>query len=83
MIAFRYTVMRLMIFVGFLAVLLLLGAPLPWAAVGGALLSMVVSYFLLARDREQMAASLERKVEARMARRREQIEAERVAEDGE
>ena len=83
MIAFRYTVMRLMIFVGFFAVLLLLEVALPWAAVGGALLSMVVSYFLLARDREQMAASLERKVEARMARRREQIEAERVAEDGE
>lgn len=83
MIAFRYSVMRVMLFVGFLCVLLLLGAPLPWAAVGGALLSMVVAYFLLARDREQMAASLERRVEARIARRREQLQEERVAEDGE
>ena len=83
MIAFSYTVMRLMIFVGFFAVLLLLEVPLPWAAVGGALLSMVVSYFLLARDREQMAATLERRVEARLARRREQMAAERVAEDEE
>lgn len=83
MIAFRYTVMRLMIFFGFFAVLLLLNVPLIWAAVGGALLSMVVSYFLLARDREQMAAGIERKVEARIARRREQMDAERVAEDGE
>ena len=81
MIAFRYTVMRLMIFVGFLAVLLLLEVALPWAVVGAALLSMVVSYFLLARDREQMAASLERRVEARMARRREQVASERVDED--
>lgn len=83
MIAFRYTVMRLMIFVGFLAVLLLLDLALPWAVVAAALLSMVVSYFLLAPDREQMAASLERRVEARMARRRRQLDDERVAEDGE
>ena len=83
MIAFRYTVMRLMIFVGFFAVLLLLEVPLPWAAVGGALLSMVVSYFLLARDREQIAAGIERKVEARVARRRQQVEEDRRAEDGE
>jgi ABC-type bacteriocin/lantibiotic exporter with double-glycine peptidase domain len=82
-IAFRYTVMRLMIFVGFLAVLLLLDVALPWAVVGAALLSMVASYFLLAPDREQMASSLERRVEARMARRRQQLEDERVAEDGE
>jgi drug/metabolite transporter (DMT)-like permease len=80
-IAFRYTVMRLMIFVGFFAVLLLLEVPLPWAAVGGALLSMVVSFFLLARDREQMAANLERRVEARMTRRRQQMDSERVDED--
>lgn len=83
MIAFRYSVMRLMIFAGFFAVLLLLNVPFIWAAVGAALLSMVVSYFLLARDRERIAAGIERKVEARVARRRQQLEEERVAEDGE
>ncbi|GAA1174817.1 hypothetical protein GCM10009584_15170 [Ornithinimicrobium humiphilum] len=81
MIAFRYTVMRLMIFAGFVAVLMLVRVPVPWAVVGGALLSMVVSYFLLARDRDQIAAGLERRVEARTARRRARLEEERIAEE--
>jgi heme exporter protein D len=82
-IAFRYTVMRLMIFAGFLALLILLGAEMIWAAVGAALLSMVVSYFLLARDREVIAAGIERRVEDRVARRRAQLESERTAEEDE
>lgn len=83
MIAFRYTMMRLLIFFGFLAVLLLVNVPWIWAVVGAALLSMVASYFLLARDREAMAAGLERRVEDRMARRQEKIAAERAEEDEE
>jgi hypothetical protein len=82
-IAFRYTVMRLMIFAGFLALLSLLRVPMIWAAVGAALLSMVVSYFLLARDREVIAAGLERRVEDRISRRRSQVDSERSAEDEE
>ncbi|SOC56382.1 DUF4229 domain-containing protein [Ornithinimicrobium cerasi] len=83
MIAFRYTVMRLMIFGGFLALLSLLRVPMIWAAVGAALLSMVVSYFLLARDREAIAAGIERRVEDRIARRRAQVDAGRTAEEDE
>lgn len=83
MIAFRYTVMRLMIFAGFFALLSLLGAEFIWAAVGAALLSMVVSYFLLARDREVLAAGIEHRVENRIERRRAQVEAERTLEDDE
>lgn len=82
MIAVRYTVMRLMLFAGFMALLMFFEVPLIWAAVGGALLSMVASYFILARDREAITAGIERRVEDRVARRREQVEAERIDEDG-
>lgn len=83
MIALRYTVMRLMVFAGFFALLTLLRVPVIWAAVGAAALSMVASYFLLARDRERIAADLERRVERRAARRRAQVDAERTLEEEE
>lgn len=81
MIAARYTVMRLLIFIGFFALFRLLTLGPLWAAVAAALVSMVVSYFVLAPDRERMAAGLEHRVEDRIARRRAKIDAERVDEE--
>lgn len=81
MIVARYTVMRLLIFLGFFALFRLLRLEVLWAAVAAALVSMVVSYFLLSRDRNRMAAGLEHRVEDRIARRRAQIDAERVDEE--
>ena len=83
MVAFRYTVMRLMVFVGFLALLLLLRVQLLPAAVVAALLSMVASYFLLRRDREAIASGIERRVGARVSRKREEAGLGRSAEDDE
>ena len=81
MVLARYTMMRILLFAGCTAAFLLLKLPLIWAAVAGALVSMVISYFLLRPDRERIAAGLEHKVESRIARRREQIDSERTAED--
>ncbi len=83
MVAFRYTVMRVMIFVGFLALFLLLKMDLLPAAVLAALVSMVASYFLLARDREAIAAGIERKVGDRVSRRRHDAGLDRTAEEDE
>ncbi|MGD8149254.1 DUF4229 domain-containing protein [Ornithinimicrobium sp. Y1694] len=83
MIAVRYTIMRLMVFAGFFAVLTLLRVPMIWAAVAAALLSMVASYFLLAPDRERLAAGLEHKVEDRIARRRAAVDEGRTLEEEE
>ncbi|WP_192796676.1 DUF4229 domain-containing protein [Serinicoccus kebangsaanensis] len=81
MIAARYTVLRLLIFIGFFALFRLLRLEVIWAAVAAALVSMVVSYFVLAPDRRRLEAGLERRVEDRVARRRAQVDAERVDEE--
>lgn len=81
MIFARYTAMRLLVFFGFFALFRLLRLEVIWAMVAAVLVSMVVSFFLLRQDRERLAAGLEHRVEERVARRREQIEAERTAED--
>lgn len=81
MIAVRYTLMRLLIFFGIFALLLLLDLNWMWAAIGAMALSMIASYFLLARDREAMAAGLERRIENRAAQRQEKIAAERTGDD--
>lgn len=81
MIAVRYTLMRLLIFFGIFALLLLLDINWMWAAIGAMALSMIASYFLLARDREAMAAGLERRIEDRVAKRQEKIASERTADD--
>lgn len=80
MLLFRYTVMRLLIFVGFFALFVLFLDPL-WAAVAGLLASMAASFFILRPDRERLAAGLEERVDRQITKRREQIEAERTAED--
>ena len=81
MILARYTVMRLLVFLGFFALGRLLTLNLLWSTVLAAVASLVVSYFLLAPDRDRLAAGLERRVEDRMERRRAQIEDERVDEE--
>jgi membrane associated rhomboid family serine protease len=80
MILARYTAMRFLLFVGFFALFMLFLDPL-WAAVAGLLASMAASFFILRPDRERLAAGLEERVDRRIAKRREQIEAERTAED--
>jgi ABC-type bacteriocin/lantibiotic exporter with double-glycine peptidase domain len=79
----RYTFWRLLIFVVFLLVLLFLGVPELWAVVFAALFSMVTSFFLLARQREQMARQLEERVERSRARRAQKLARERTDEDEE
>ena len=81
MIAARYTVMRLLIFIGFFALFRLVRLDVLWATFAALLVSMVVSYFLLAPDRQRLAAGLERRVERRMERRRAKVDAERVDEE--
>lgn len=81
MVFLRYTMMRVLLFAGCTAAFVLLGLEVLWAAVAGALASMVVAYFLLRPDRDRLAAGLEHTVEERMARRRDQIDSERAAED--
>lgn len=83
MVVFRYTMMRLLLFAGVFAVLLLLRIEPIWAAVGGALVSMVLSFFLLRPDRERIAAGIDDKVQDRIARRQEKIDSERTLEDEE
>lgn len=80
MILLRYTLMRILLFFGFF-LLFSLFLDWVWAAVAGLLVSMVAAYFVLRSDRDRLAAGLEERVESRIARRREQIEAERTAED--
>jgi uncharacterized membrane protein YccC len=79
----QYTIWRLLIFAVFLLVLLWLGVPELWAVVFAALFSMVTSFFLLARQREQMARQLEARVERSRARREEKLAAERTDEEDE
>lgn len=83
MVLVRYTLMRILLFVGFFLLFAMLPIDLLWAAVAAVLASMIASYFILRPDRDRLAAGLEHRVEERMARRREQMEAERVAEDEE
>ncbi|WP_134772385.1 DUF4229 domain-containing protein [Ornithinimicrobium flavum] len=81
MVLLRYTMMRILLFAGCTAAFVLLGLDVLWAAVAGALASMVIAYFLLRPDRDRIAAGLEHSVEERMARRRDQVDSERAAED--
>lgn len=70
----RYTVLRLLVFFGCLALLWLLGLrggdQVLLLVVGAALLSMVVSFFVLKRFREEYSASVAQAIEQRSAARR-------------
>ena len=85
----RYSVLRLMIFFGFLCALWLLGVrdeSQRWLLLGGSALgSMAVSYFVLKGPRAQFSAALARHVDER-ARRAETAgtnKIDEIAEDAE
>jgi hypothetical protein len=79
----RYTVLRLLVFVVFLLGFLWVGVPELWALVFAALFSMVTSYFLLQRQRLEMAQQLDRTVSRRIEKRQARIRAQRTDEDDE
>ena len=82
----RYSVLRLMIFFGFLCALWLLGlrdeSQRWWLLGGSALGSMVVSFFVLRGPREEFSARIARHVDER-ARRAQLAGIDEVAEDAE
>lgn len=71
----RYTVLRLLVFLGCLSLLWLVGLrgedQRLLLVVGAALLSMVVSYFALRRFREDYSAQVATTIEKRTGERRE------------
>lgn len=79
----RYTVLRLLIFVLFLLVMIVLGVPGLWALVFAALFSAVTSFFVLRRQRIELAQRLERTVQRRSVRREHRIASQRTDEDDE
>jgi hypothetical protein len=80
----RYTVLRLLIFFGFLCALWLLGlqsASQRWWLLGlSALGSAAVSYFVLQGPRAQLSATIAHRVDAR-ARRIEHSHSDEIDED--
>jgi hypothetical protein len=78
----RYSVLRLLMFFGFLCALWLLGLRGAWLLGVSALGSMVVSYFVLQGPRAQLSASITRRIDARAARH-EQARPDEVDEDTE
>jgi hypothetical protein len=86
----RYSLLRLLVFLGCVSLLWLAGLrgeqDLVLLVVGAALLSAVISYFGLRRFREDYSAQVARKLEERSAARRDAVptrSADEVAEDAE
>ena len=84
----RYSVLRLLIFFGVLSLLWLVGIRDQWMLlVLAALISMVLSFFVLARFREESTAELARRIERRAAAKRANAPAvsgvDEAAEDAE
>lgn len=75
----RYTLLRLMLFFGFLIALWLVHLRGFWLVVAAGLISAVTSYFLLQGPRADLSAKIEARVDKRMAR----ADQERSAEDDE
>ena len=78
----RYSVLRLMMFFGFLCALWLLGLRGAWLLGLSALGSMVVSFFVLQGPRAAFSASIAQRVDQR-SRRAELARADEVDEDTE
>ncbi len=82
----RYSVLRMMIFFGFVCALWLLGlrdeSQRWWLLGGSALGSMVVSFFVLRGPREQFSATIARRVDER-AQRAKLAGVDEIAEDSE
>jgi Protein of unknown function (DUF4229) len=83
----RYTILRLLVFLGCVAVLWLAGLrgeeDLLLLVAGAALLSAVISYFGLRRFREDYSAQLAEKIERRTAAKREAAAVTPTDEDAE
>lgn len=83
----RYTVLRLLVFLGCIAALWLVGLrdedELLLLVFGAGVLSAVISMFALRRFREDYAAQLQAKVEARTAAKRERHGVDASDEDAE
>ena len=79
----RYTVLRLLVFVVFLLGFVLIGVPELWALVFAALFSMVTSYFLLQRQRLELAQQLDASISRRREQRQAKLARERTDEDDE
>ncbi|MEO8518371.1 MAG: DUF4229 domain-containing protein [Dermatophilaceae bacterium] len=78
----RYSVLRLMMFFGFLCALWLMGLRGAWLLGVSALGSMVVSYFVLQGPRGELSASIARRIDERTDRR-VPARADEVDEDSE
>jgi len=65
----RYSVLRLLMFFGFLSALWLLGLRGAWLLGASALGSMAVSYFVLRGPRGELSASIARRIDERTERR--------------
>ncbi|WP_295700035.1 DUF4229 domain-containing protein [Lapillicoccus sp.] len=84
----RFTLMRLMIFFGCLLVFWLLGLrsqdQQPWLLLASAVTSVILSYFLLRRERDRMSERIAETVDRRLQARREGVHGEdEDAEDAE
>lgn len=77
----KYTVYRLGLFLVVMLLLVLAGLEPIYAAVGAALLSMVLSVFVLARPREEAARKIEARVEDNRVRKARKLEDERTDEE--
>jgi len=64
----RYSVLRLLLFFGFLCLFWLLSLRGLWLVLAAALASMLVSFWLLRRLREDFSAQLATRLDARAAR---------------
>jgi len=64
----RYTVLRLLMFLGFICLGYLVGLRELWLVLVAALGSMVLSYFVLAGPREEFSRRLAARVDERAAR---------------
>lgn len=62
----KYSLLRLALFGGCLAVLLLVQVPALLALVFAALISSALSYLLLRRQRDELVAVIDKRVQARM-----------------
>ena len=77
----RYTVLRLLLFLGFICLGYLLGLREIWLVVVAALGSMVVSYFVLAGPREEFSRKIAARAEQRAARASQRVSDEQVEDD--
>lgn len=77
----KYTVFRLALFLVPLVIMLVLQVPQWPAIIIAALFSLITSFFLLQRQREEMARALENRIDSRREKREAKLARERVDEE--